>query len=1370
MVSRYDRTKKKINHIAVNACLAPICSMHGAAVTTVEGIGSTKTKLHPVQERLAKAHGSQCGFCTPGIVMSMYALLRHNSLPSMHDMEVAFQGNLCRCTGYRPIIEGLRTFTKEYAESEKLKKAHVNGYEVNGVNGHDGQNGINGHGVNGYGQVNGINGNVDEKKMNGVNGCHKEIEQAKKALINGHNGIGECDVQVDDDIMDYRGKAEGNGCAMGKNCCKNGKKCLFERAEDEILYNVNDFAPYDPSQEAIFPPELMLDPTLDEQYLIIKGERATWFRPTLLQDLLALKSKFPHAKIVAGNSEVGVEQKFKSMLYPVLISPNQIKELTSVEYLENGIKFGAAVSLTEIFNILKQESLTRPEYQTRIFRASLSMLNLFAGKQIRNVACLGGNIMTGSPIADMNPVLMAAGAQLYLKSVNSSRVITMDHTFFTGYRKNCVLPDELLTAVLIPFTKRDEYFNAYKQAKRREDDITIVNCACRVDFVPDTNVVKDFDIALGGMAPFTSLSLKAKKVAIGRAWDKQLLEDVYAALIEEFPLPPSAPGGMVQYRRSLSLSHFFRFYLYVLEALSGKIGSVARLSPRLLSAINPMQSLELKCSQYFQVVPKDQPKFDAVGRPLVHVNAFKQATGEALYCDDMPRAEGELYVTFVLSTRPHAKILNIDATQALAVPGVHHFFCHKDMDKRVNEMGPIFHDEEVFFSEKVTSQGQVIGAIVAENQIISQRAAKLVKVEYEDLSPVIITIEQAIEHKSFIGDVRRITRGNAEEAMKTADYVREGQVHMGGQEHFYLETHCCLAIPREEDEMEIICSTQNAAEIQKLAAMVLEIPYNRVSVKVKRIGGGFGGKESRGNLVAVPLAFIAHKIKRPVRCMLDRDEDMMMTAGRHPFMAKYKVGFNKDGKIVAVSMDIYCNAGYSMDLSCGVLDRSLFHGENAYLFPHFDVRGYICLTNLPSNTAFRGFGGPQGMFFAENIIELVADEIKMPLEEVRGKNLYVEGDITHYNQTLTYCTLQRCWEECLRRADYKKRREEIIEFNKRNRYRKRGMSIVPTKFGIAFTELCLNQAGALVHVYRDGSVLLSHAGIEMGQGLNTKMIQVASRALGIDASMIYIAEMATDKVPNSSATAASSGSDLNGGAVMDACLQIIKRLEPIKAENPKGTWKDWVMKAYRERICLSAAGFFRTPDIGWNAKENKGMAFNYFTYGCAATVVEIDCLSGDHQLLRTDIVMDLGESLNPAIDIGQVEGAFVQGLGLFTLEELVYSPTGTMFTRGPGMYKIPGFTDIPAEFNVSLLRGAPNPRAVYSSKAVGEPPLFLAVSAFFAIKDAIRAAREEVGIKGHFRLDSPATSARIRMSCTDNITEKFPDPKVGSYVPWNIVP
>ncbi|XP_042311337.1 LOW QUALITY PROTEIN: xanthine dehydrogenase/oxidase [Sceloporus undulatus] len=1300
MISRFDNFQKKIIHYSANACLFPLCALHHVAVTTVEGIGSTKTRLHPVQERIAKSHGSQCGFCTPGIVMSMYTLLRNQPQPKMEEIEDAFQGNLCRCTGYRPILEGYRTFAKDWEC------------------------------------------------------CRRNV-----------NGLGCC--------MARKENAMDQGCGKkivnGSSCCMNGKEDNTELISS-ALFSPSEFQPLDPTQEPIFPPELLTHNNKPREQLCFKGDRVMWFQPSTLKELVSLKAQYPSAKLVVGNTEVGIEMRLKNMLYPVIIAPTWIPEMNSVQHTEEGISFGASCTLSHIEEVLRKAVAQLPSYKTEVFQAVLEQLRWFAGPQIRNVAALGGNIMTASPISDLNPVFMASGSKLTLISNEGSRTIKMDETFFTGYRKTVLKPQEILLSVEIPFSRKGEYFSAFKQASRREDDIAIVTCGMRVLFQEGTNHVQEIKLSYGGMAPTTVLAGKTCQELIGREWKEDILQEACHMLASEMNLSPSAPGGMVDFRRTLVLSFFFKFYLTVLQKLNIELNGNNNLGemvpPRYASATELFHKDPVDNVQLFQEVPPGQTIEDTVGRPLMHLSAAKQASGEAVYCDDIPHYENELYLTLVTSTKAHAKILSVDTTEAQNVPGFVCFISEKDVPG--SNVTGIANDETIFAKDTVTCVGHIIGGILADTQEHSRRAARAVKITYEDLTPI-VTIEEAIEKQSFFNWVRKIEKGNIQKGFEEADHILEGEMYLGGQEHFYLETHCTIAVPKKEDgEMELFVSTQNLTKTQEFVANALGVPSNRIVVRVKRMGGGFGGKETRSTIVSTAVAVAAVKMGRPVRCMLDRDEDMLISGGRHPFLGQYKVGFKKNGRITSLDVLYYSNGGNSADLSFGVMDRAVLHMDNSYNIPNIRGIGKVCKTNLSSNTAFRGFGGPQGMMVAECWMSDIALKCGLPAEEVRKLNLYNEGDLTHFNQKLEGFTLRRCWEECLKNSDYHSRRKLIDEYNRQNRWKKRGMAIIPTKFGISFTIPFLNQAGALVHVYTDGTVLLTHGGTEMGQGLHTKMIQVASRTLGIPTSKIYISETSTNTVPNASPTAASVSADINGMAVLNACQTIVKRLEPIKSANPKGSWEDWVLAAYQDCVSLSATGFYRIPDLDYDPEKNEGNAFAYFSYGVACSEVEIDCLTGDHKNLRTDIVMDVGTSLNPAIDIGQIEGAFVQGVGLFTLEELRYSPEGNLYTRGPGMYKIPAFGDIPTEFHVSLLRDCPNKKAIYSSKAVGEPPLFLSASVFYAIKDAIIAARQESGLKDPFRLDSPATPERIRNACVDVFTKMCPSAKPGTFKPWSV--
>ncbi|XP_050346647.1 xanthine dehydrogenase-like [Nymphalis io] len=1275
MISQYLEQEKRVNHMAVNACLTPLCAIHGLAITTVEGIGNVQDKLHPVQERIAKAHGSQCGFCTPGIVMSMYTLLRNKSKIIYDDIETSLQGNLCRCTGYRPIIEGFKTFA-EIADGTK------------------------------------------------------ENEKIKL-------------------------------CAMGKDCCK------FNQSSKDVLFNKSEFQPYCPTQEPIFPPELILNNLYGNSFLFYKGINVIWIRPQYLKDILILKKEYPCSKIVVGNTEIGVEVKFKNKSYPILISPKLIKEMNNILIKDSCIEIGAAVSLNDVDDFLRNK-IQECKEKVNVLNAIRDILHWFAGSQIRNVASIGGNIVTASPISDLNPIFMACSAHIIISSFDRGvRKLVIDQDFFQGYRKVALEEDEIVLAVEIPFTEDMQFFKAYKQARRREDDISIVTAAFNVKLDDQKHFVKEAKLCFGGMGPITVCAFKTSDKLKNLPWDRDMINIVFKSLNDELLLTTSAPGGMPEYRKSLCLSLFFRFYIYVLNELKC---SEFQINNKDSCGSSELPRTQPKSSQCFEIKVDHKTNYNLVGKPIPHVSSMKQATGEAIYCDDIVSVEGELFLCLVLSTESHAKIISIDSTEALLEPDVVAFLSASDLLKDNNKMGPILKDEEIFVEKVVTSRSCVIGAVVAKSEYAARRAKKLIKITYEKLEPVIISIEEAILQGSFYdGCPRKLEKGNIKEAFLQSNHIVEGYIRSGAQEHFYLETISACAM-RKEDELEIICTSQNPAEIGHTAAKALGIPNHKVVVKVKRIGGGFGGKETRAAVLAIPVAVAAYILKKPVRAVLDRDEDMQLTGYRHPCLIKYKVAFDDDGKIAAVIYDIYANAGNYMDISSSMLERAITHVDNCYYIPSIQVNGYLCKTNMPSNTAFRGFGAPKAMLAAEDMIRKIADILGKKYEDIVDINIYKEGHLTHFNQKLTYCTLSRCWEECIELSDYWHRQQLVEDFNRSNRWKKKGITMIPTKYGISFQADILMQGGALLLVYNDGSVLLSIGGIEMGQGLFTKMIQVASQVLQVDISKIHISEMATDKVPNSQPTAASMSSDLYGRAVIDACNTIKNRLEPYKSNNPNGKWEEWVSAAYVDRVCLSATGFYAARKISYNRETNSGELYEYFTYGVACSEVIIDCLTGDHQVFRTDIVMDVGESLNPAIDVGQIEGAFVQGYGFYVMEEMLFAPSGEVLSKGPGAYKIPGFSDIPKEFNVSLLKGAPNPRAVYSSKAIGEPPLFLAASVYFAIKEAIKSARSDAGFDKEFVLDVPATCARIRMACEDHITEQVKPTITKKGKPWNVIP
>ena len=946
---------------------------------------------------------------------------------------------------------------------------------------------------------------------------------------------------------------------------------------------------------------------------------------------------------------------------------------------------------------------------------------------------------------------MATNATLIAMALDKTTEIPMSD-FFKGYRTTALPPDAVIAFLRIPVAKeKGEYLRAYKQAKRKDDDIAIVNAALRVSLSP-SNMVESVNLIFGGMAPTTVAAKDATAALTGKSWtEPATLERVMNALEKDFSLRFGVPGGMATYRKSLALGFFYKFYHEVLAELAS---GTALVDKSVIPEIEREISFGKKNHDATQAYEKR-----VLGKANPHVAALKQCTGEAQYTDDIPVQKNELYACMVLSTKAHAKLLSVDELPALDLPGVVAYVDHRDLlSPKANWWGAPNCDEVFFAVDEVFTAGQPIGVILAESARQAEAGARAVKVEYEDL-PAIFTIEEAIQADSFHPHYRWIQNGDVEKAFKEADHVFTGIARMGGQEHFYLETQACAVVPKPEDgEMEVWSSTQNPTETQAYVSQVTDVQANKIVSKVKRLGGGFGGKETRSIQLTCICAIAAKKLKRPVRAMLNRDEDILTSGQRHPFLARWKVAVNKDGTLQALDADVYNNAGWSQDLSAAVGDRALSHSDGCYSIPNVYVRGRLCKTNTVSNTAFRGFGGPQGMFISECYMEEVADHLGMPVEKLRELNMYKAGEKTHFLQELKDWHVPIMYKQVMEESNYEARKKAVAEFNAGSKWKKRGMALIPTKFGISFTALWFNQAGALVHIYHDGSVLVAHGGTEMGQGLHTKMVMVAAEALGVPMQDVFISETATNTVANTSATAASASSDLNGYAVFNACEQINKRLAPYREKLGKDApMKKLAHAAYFDRVNLSANGFYKTPDIGYVWGENKGQMFFYFTQGVTASEVEIDTLTGDWTCLRTDIKMDIGRSINPAIDYGQIEGAYVQGQGLFTTEEsLWHRASGQIFTRGPGTYKIPGFRDIPQEFNVSILKDVEweSLRTIQRSRGVGEPPLFMGSAVFFALRDALKAARKEHGETRLLSLQSPATVERIRISCADPILKR----------------
>ncbi|UJR10272.1 hypothetical protein I4U23_014479 [Adineta vaga] len=1223
LVSRLiDKKPNEIEHRTINACLTSICGVDGCHVITVEGLGSiNKSNLHPVQRRLAELSGSQCGFCTPGMIMSLYGTLTtgNSSLPLVQDIEESFDGNLCRCTGYRPILDAAKTFASDINQI----------YHKNSL--------------------------LSSETSTTYDKCH-----------------------------------------------------LYAKQNSEIMN------PFD------FPEKLR---EYIPQSLHIQGS-VDWYRPVTLSELFHLRSMYSgnQSKLIFGNTTVQIESRYQKISYPRLITITHITELQEIKRTQDSLLLGAGITFSQLKSKLIE--WTNDDNSLSACQALLDQLKHFASIQIRNVASLGGNIISASPISDINPVLIAIGAILEFHSANRPnvrKVLLSD--FYLGDHRVSMLDNEVLVTIHIPIFNSpiNKYFlRSYKQARRRDDSKGIVSAAFQVELQPlKINNDQKWKIistcfSFGGMASKTIVATNTQRQLIGLFWTKQTMNQVYDLLLKDMVLDELSPGGMPKFKQTLVQSFFFKFYSYVCNKLSHQ-------------PINDRNILYFNrpVSHAQQTIPERPKSQKIVGSSLPHCTAYLHTTGEAMYVDDMPSLIHTHYGAFVLSTKANARIKHIDISEALKVPAI-------------------------------------IGVVVGKTEDSARSAADLIHIEYELLIPRIFSINDAIDHQSYFGDELCLNKGDVEKCFHNAEHILEDTIYIGGQEHFYMETNSFIVIPSHDDqEITLYSGTQTLAELQELAALVLNRDSNRITCRVKRIGGAFGGKESRCAPLCLAVAVAAVKVACPVRLTLERHTDISITGQRHPFKIHYRVAFTDQGHFQGLDIQMWSNAGCTVDLSKAVMECAMLHMGNCYQFPNIRIRGYVCKTHLPSNTAFRGFGGPQAIFGCETVVEHVAAYLKRDSYTIRCLNLFQEGDMTHYGQVLQSWNIPRILNQLCISSDFDQRQSITEEFNHQNIYRKRGISILPVKFGIGFTNKFLNQAGALVHIYKDGTVLLTHSGIEMGQGLHMKMMSIASEVLHCDINSIHISETSTDKIPNMTPTSGSVSSDLNGMAIKNACEQLRQRLDAfIGTGSDDITWKNLIEQAYYARVDLSAHGFYATPYMFDADFSSNRATFNYFTQGGVVTEIELDILTGDWHILRVDILMDVGISLNPQIDIGQIEGGFMQGVGLFTMEEVLWGDNkqntwieqGKLAIQGPDTYKIPSFSDVPLDFRVSLLSDSSNPRAVYSSKGIGEPPLILGLSTFFALKQACTSYRKQQGAFDYFTFHSPATVERLRMACTDQFT------------------
>jgi len=1064
-----------------------------------------------------------------------------------------------------------------------------------------------------------------------------------------------------------------------------------------------------------------------------------FFRPVSLAELLQLLKVNPGARLIAGATELGLDITKRYKRFPTLISVEAVAELKEVKSTRSEWHIGAAATLTEIEDTLAGE-----------YPALGDMLRVFGSRQIRNRATMGGNLVTASPIGDSAPVLLALEAQVVLASLAGERTLPIDQ-FFIAYRQTALKPGEILKTILIPrgssapdLTRKSAWF---KVSKRREMDISTV-AACFVVDLEGQNTVRHARLAYGGVAAMPSRARKTEAALLGKSWSEKTIQAVLPVLRAEFS-PISDVRGSAAYRSGLIVSLLEKFYSDSAAADTSQHKSNSEICQSGLTS--------------------------AAAKSTPHESGHKHATGEALYTDDVAAPKNLLEVWPVCSPHARAKILKRDVSVAGQMPGIAAVLLAEDVPG-LNDVGAVRRDEILLADKEVFYHGQIVALVVGESQEACRAAAERVVVEYEPLLPI-LKIEDAIAQNSFHTEPNFIRRGDIQAALKNSPQILEGELYTASQEHFYLEMQAAWAEPGEDGSMFVMSSTQHPSEVQHIVAHLLEVPVNHVVVQSPRMGGGFGGKETQAATFAALAALAAARTKRAVRVRVNRDLDMMLTGKRHPFRAKFRVGYNADGDLLAAKIELISDGGWSLDLSMPVTDRAVFHLDNAYYIPSVEFSGQVAKTNLASNTAFRGFGGPQGMLVIEEIIDRIARRLGRSPEEIRERNLYRgrgETNTTHYGEEIEDNRIQQVWRELKQSSGFAERRAEIAKWNAENPHCKRGLAMTPVKFGISFTMTHLNQAGALVLIYQDGTVQVNHGATEMGQGVHTNIALIAARELGLSLDRVRVMPTSTDKVPNTSATAASCGTDLNGAAVKNACDILRERLAPVAARllstasgreiapdqvlfadnfvsaadvvsgaglgDIKAKFESVVVAAHMQRISLAATGYYRTPEIHYDRAKGRGKPFHYFAIGAAVTEVEVDGFTGMTRILRTDILHDAGDSINAGINLGQVEGGFVQGAGWLTCEELVWDGQGRLQTHSPDTYKIPAVGDRPLEFNVAFLKNATQKNTIYGSKAVGEPPFMLAISVREAIRDAV-AAFGPTG--GEVPLATPATCEAI---------------------------
>ncbi|XP_059138915.1 uncharacterized protein LOC131927200 [Physella acuta] len=1217
---------------AVNSCCLQLYTCDGMEITTIEGLGNTKDGLHPIQDRMVKHDGTQCGFCTPGQIMNMYGLLKRFPTPTVQQIEDEFDATLCRCTGYRAILDAMKTFAVDAPPALKGKL-------------------------------------IDIEELDG--------KICKKS---------------------------GQACTGHCNKNKTGKN---GHCENQI-----------------------------ERPVHIVGDGTQWFKPTSLQDLIQLLNQHRADKyrLVFGNTSFGVYQEFGPWNFNTLIDIRGVQELYTIKN-DTSVTLGANLSISNLIEVFEQYKT-----QTDIPYAATfaEHLHYVAQHGIRNMSSWAGNLLLklAHPefASDIFTILETVGATLLIYDGDgSSRQYSL--TEFLGLD----MKGKVIVSATLPKFSTSVKVQTYKTSHRLQACKAYVNAG----FMMDIDVSRNFmvkskpSIVIQGINSQLIHAVQTESFLISKSLgDPAMLQNALTLLASEL-IPETHPTwASPTYRKSLAVGMFYKF---VLSICSNKV------SPRYTSGATGLTRTPIVGTQDYGTDPSEYP----VTQALPKVTAQYLTSGTALFLDDLPAVPGQLNAAAVISTVGNAEIDTIDPSIALSLPGVVAFLKASDIPKGgINNWRPkslyIFKPgtQELLSSGVIEYAGQPIGIIVADVATTAQTAASLVNVTYKNVQVPIVDLKDGVQKKSFFPDPPDPTTvGDPKGAIASAPRKVSGSIGCGDQFHFYLETPTVICTPSDVGGMKVKATSQWLDGVGETVSQVLGLPQSSVEVTAERLGGGFGGKISQPFLVSGLCSLAAYAVNKPVKMNLDIHTNMKMLGKRDAYYAEYEVGFDNNGLLLGIIINVYTDAGVR-DLE-GDGNELLTWIDNAYYCPNWLFTPVAVKTNKPAGTACRSPGSTAAIFIMESIIEHVAKSLGRDPYEVRRLNLYVKGQKTPSGMPLNYCTIREVAEQFESDINLTQRQQAVATFNTANRWKKRGLALMPNRFGIGWQQGTYNTHIMIYHA--DGSVAIAHGGIDMGQGINTKVIQVCAYELGIPMDKIRVQTFSTVINANSTTTGGSITSELCCMGVIEACNILKQRMAPVKAKMVNPTWQELVSKCYDEMVDLTAS-FMTAPQDPYASRYN--------CYSIACVEAELDILTGQYQLRQMDMLYDCGDSINPELDIGQAEGGFIMGMGYFLQEQMIFDPVnGQALNAGTWEYKPPMPKDLPMNFNFKFLRNAPNPLGVLRSKAVGEPPLTMGACALFAIKHAVEAARAEIGQDTYFPLDSPATVDKVQLLCLNDISK-----------------